>query len=479
MDKFVRKYKKIPQAVKASYWFMICNVFQKGLAFITIPIYTRLLTTTEYGTYSVYNTIFYIIAIFASLSLSASFFYVGVLKYDKDKDKFLSSIQGLSTISTIIVFAICFIFYGLFYKITELNIELLLIMSVQMLFSTPVLYWSAKQRFEYKYKKVVAVTLISSIATVCLSLLLINYMTDRSYSLILGAAIVQILVGVFFFIYNLGKGKCFYDRKIWKHALSFGVPLIPHYLAYIILNSSDRVMINNLYSSSAAGIYSLACQISIAVNLVTSAIDASFNPWVYQKLKARQYQEIARITNYVVSVFGMVVVGFVLVSPEILLIVAPEDYQSVKWVMPPVILGCFYLYLAGCFMRVAFYHERKQIMTVASVFSSILNILLNLIFIPTYGFIAAAYTTLISYMVFAMVHFIGMRVICKNNSYEIIPFDSKILILIALGVTVTSQALLIVYEQPIMRYGFFVVIISIAAIFRNKLYKIYSEIKRK
>lgn len=477
MNKILRRYKGMPQAAKASYWFVICNIFQKGLAFITIPVYTRLLTTTEYGVYSVYTTWFNIITIFASLSLSAGFFNVGILKYENEKDRFLSSVQGLGTLSTVIVLAFCFVFHGWFYKLTKLSGALLLIMSVQLLFSTPVLYWSVKQRFEYKYAKVVMVTMLSAAATVALSLFLIYFLSDRSYSLILGGALIQVVAGVFFYAHNLFKGKCFYDKYIWSHAAFFGITLIPHYLAYSVLNLSDRVMINNMCSTSDAGIYSLACQIAIAVNIVTSAVDASMNPWVYQKLKSKGYQEIARVTNYVVLVFGFVVASCALVVPEILLIIAPKAYQGAKWVMPPVIAGCFYLYLAGCFMRIAFYHEKKKIIVVASVFAAILNVILNLVFIPKFGFIAAAYTTLVSYMVFTLLHYLGMRLICKKKGYPELPFNGKTVWSIVTVTTLASLALLFLYPWPVLRYGLVFVIFISAVLNRDKLRKIYGKIK--
>ena len=402
---------------------------------------------------------------------------VGILKYENEKDKFLSAVQGLSTISTVVVIAICYVFYSWFYKITELNKILLLVMSIQLLFSTPMLYWSAKERFEYKYVKVVCATMFSSMATVAVSLLLIYYMKDKSYSLIIGAAIIQIVIGVGFYIYNLGKGKKFFDKEIWKYGVSFGIPLIPHYLAYSILNTSDRAMINNMCSTSDAGIYSLACQISIAVNLVASAIDSSMNPWVYQNLKEKNYKKISKVTNYIMCFFSIVVIGCTLVAPEILLVVAPKEYQAAKWAMPPVIAGCFFLYLAGCFMRIEFYHEKKRNITLASIVAAILNIVLNLIFIPKFGFLAAAYTTLLSYIIFALIHFRAMYSICKENNYVSIPFDVKGIFGISIITLVGGEILILLYEYPIWRYGIILLIFAIAVVSKEKLKRIFHMIK--
>lgn len=478
MNSVIERYKNIPKAAKASYWYVICNLFQKGLAFIAIPLYTRLLSTTEYGSYAVYATWLNIISIFASLSLSAGFFNIGLLKYHKEENRFLSAVQGLSTVSTVIIIILCFIFNDFFQRITGLEYNLLIVMFIQLLFSTPILYWSAKQRFEFRYKMVVIITTTSSVATIVLSVFFIKNSPDKNYSLILGAAIVQTTIGIYFYFHNLIKGKCFFDKLIWKYAASFGITLLPHYLAYSVLNSSDRVMINNLCSSSDAGIYSLACNISIAVNLITAAIDGSLNPWVFQHLKSKDYKKISKVTNYIVLAFGIVVIGCSLVAPELLKIVSTEEYQDARWAMPPVIAGCYFLYLAGCFMRVAFYHERKHVITFASVFAAILNIILNYAFIPKFGFLAAAYTTLVSYIAFSFVHFIAMRKICKEFSYKEIPFDSKLLLCISFIVTFCSLGILSLYKTLFIRYGVALIIISMAIINKNKIIQIIQEIRK-
>lgn len=475
---WINKCRKLPSEVKASYWYAICNLFQKGLAFIVIPIYTRLLTTSEYGAYSVYISWYNIILIFASLSLSSGFFNVGILKYESDKNGFVSCIQGLSTLSTIIIIIICSVFYNTFCKMTGFDMLTFLVMSLQLIFATPMLYWSAKERFDYKYRAVVITTVILSVATVVLSLCFIHFFTDKKYALIIGNAIIQIVFGAYFFVHNWVCGKRFFDKELWKYACSFGIVLIPHYLAYSILNAADRVMIDNICGTSYAGIYSLACNISIAINIITVAIDGSLNPWVFRKLKNKDLNSIAKMTDAIVIGFGVVVILCCLVSPELLQIVSSPEYDEAKWVMPPVIIGCFFLYLAGCFMRVTFYHEKKNKITIASITAAVINILLNYLLIPRCGYIAAAYTTLMSYAIFSVIHYVLMVRICRNNKYEKIPFHSQILLILSIMVTIIGLGLLVVYNMPIVRYGLFGIVCIVVLINRKKVINVLHEIKK-
>ncbi len=83
--------------VKAAMWFTICSFLQKGIQFITVPIFTRLLTKEQYGLYNVYNSWSQIVLIFASLNLFYGVFNNGMLKFETDRDRFVSSVQGAST----------------------------------------------------------------------------------------------------------------------------------------------------------------------------------------------------------------------------------------------------------------------------------------------------------------------------------------------------------------------------------------------
>ena len=105
----MQKYKKVSAPVKASIWFTVCNAIQKGISLLSTPIFTRLLTPEQYGTYTVYQSWYQIISIFATLNLFYGVFNNGMTKFPNDKRTFTSSMQGLSTTLTV-----CFFVYILY-----------------------------------------------------------------------------------------------------------------------------------------------------------------------------------------------------------------------------------------------------------------------------------------------------------------------------------------------------------------------------
>ena len=98
----ISRYNKIPVQVKASFWFLVCSVMQRGITVITTPIFTRLLSTSDYGQYNVFNSWLDIITIFVTLRLYYDVFVQGLVKYGDDKIKYASSMQGLELTLTLV-----------------------------------------------------------------------------------------------------------------------------------------------------------------------------------------------------------------------------------------------------------------------------------------------------------------------------------------------------------------------------------------
>ena len=76
-------------------------------------------------------------------------------------------------------------------------------------------------------------------------------------------------------------GKAFFSKKFWKYALLFNIPLVPHYLASTVLNSADRIMIQEMVGSSEAGIYNLAYSVSLIMTFFNTALMQTITPWMY------------------------------------------------------------------------------------------------------------------------------------------------------------------------------------------------------
>ena len=120
MGKLRKKYRSMPVQVKASLWFLICSFLQKGISTVSTPIFTRLLSTAEYGQYNVFNSWLGIITIFVTLNLSAGVYTQGLVKFDKDNKILSSSLQGL-TLFSVVVWTVVYLLFRNFWNRIFIN----------------------------------------------------------------------------------------------------------------------------------------------------------------------------------------------------------------------------------------------------------------------------------------------------------------------------------------------------------------------
>lgn len=477
MKKILEKYHSLPVAVKASGWYMACNILQNALGFITLPIFTRILTTEEYGLYSIYSTWMNLLVIFTTLNLQYGVFNTAMIKYENSRDSFISAMQGLTTVISLFWLVIYVLAHGLWDKLFQLPPILMVVMAIEMLFLPAKDFWCGKQRFEFKYKEMVLYTVALMIINPCICILaVLSAENDRGMIRVLVAAAVNIVFYLVIYIRNFARGKVFYNREYWRYALEFGLPLIMYYLSQMIFNQSDKLMIQHMVGLDKAGIYSLIYSCSVIIVFVINAVNSAFVPWKYEKLKDKSYDEIGKVSFLLSFIISVILYLVLLGGPEIVKIVATEEYYEAIWIMPPVIASLFFLFLSQLFINIEFYFEEKKTLVVGALVSAMLNIVLNFFAIFWWGYIAAGYTTLISYIVFALTNYYYMKKICKEKMDNCRIFPMRRIAMLGAGFLVLSMLTLAIYPYAYIRWG---LLITISILILINYRKILTLIKRK
>jgi len=451
--KHIEKYKKLPIQAKAACWFFLCAFLQKGISTITTPVFTRLLTTDEYGRYTGFNSWLGIATIFVSMNLSYGVYGQGLTKFSGERDVFSSSLQGLTLTLTAIWTAIYLAFRSFWNELFSLTTVQMLAMLV-MIWATAVFgFWSSEQRVTYRYRALAAVTLLVSVAKPAVGIFLVYHARDKVTARILGLALVELVVYSGLFFVQMRRGKVFYSAKYWKYAVAFNLPLIPHYLSQTVLSSADRIMIQDMVGDSAAGIYGLAYSISLVMTLFNSAMSQTMAPWLYQKIKERREHDIAGVSYISLLLIAAVNLLLIALAPEVVAVFAPPEYRDAIWVIPPVAMSTVFMFSYDLFAKFEFYYEKTQYIMVASIFGAVLNVVLNYLFIPVCGYYAAGYTTLVCYIIYVLAHYMFMRKVCVSYLDGVKVYDPKILLSIYIGFIFCGFVLMLTYRCPIVRYG--------------------------
>ena len=460
---------------KASIVFLMVSIVQKGLAYLTTPLYTNLLTTEEYGQVSLFLTWFQLIGIVAMFSLQAGVFNNGMLEYKEDRDGYMFSMLILSNIITVISGCILIVGYSIWGKYIKLEMPLIFLMIALFLTQPAMNFWQSRQRFEYKYKMLAVATLSSCIASPLVAVLcIIKFPDHRLYARLFGAECTLIAFYVFFYIYVVIKANGKLKTSYWKPALMFNLPLIPHYLSQYLLSSSDKVMISYFVGDSQTAFYSVAYSVAAVVTIVWSAINTSLLPFTYENCEKKNYKRISEITIPLILVYAAACMAIILFAPELIAIMSTEEYRIAIYVVPPIVGGVFFQCLYYIFANIVYYFKRSKYVMYASFVAAITNLVLNYIFIPKFGFVAAGYTTLASYIIQVFIDYFAMKKVMGFSLY-----NTKLLISISSAVIMISLVSSVTYNYPLFRYLLFLAMLVAAFVNRNRIIKLLKAVKEK
>ena len=469
MRKVLNRYTNMPLHVRASFWFLVCSFLQKGISSLTTPIFTRLLTTDEYGQFSVFNSWLSILTVLITMNLFSGVYVQGLVKFDKNKREFSSAMQGLTlTLASgwTIIYLVFHDFWNNLFSLTTVQmLSMILIIWTSAVFQ----FWAVEQRVELKYQRLVALTLVASLARPILGIILVLKAQDKVTARILGMAIVDLFAYTWLFVLQSKRGKVFYSKQIWKYAILFNLPLIPHYLSMSVLSGADRIMIREMIGTSEAGIYNLAYNISLIMTMFNTALLQTTEPWLYQKIKEKRIKDISKVAYSTFVLIAGVNVLLMALAPEVVAIFAPKSYSDAIYVIPPVVMSVYFMFAYSFFAVFEFYYEKTQLVMIATTISAATNVILNYIFIKLFGYVAAGYTTLACYILYAAFHYIFMRRICIEKLNGDQPYDLKILLLISGCFTCVGFLFLSTYDFPVMRYSILSVLLILIFVKRKQI----------
>lgn len=476
-----RKYNDLSVPVKASIWFVICGVLKDVIDVLATPVFTRILTTEQYGIYNVYNSWFQIVKIILTLYLFGEVFNVGLVKFQEDRERFVSTTLGF--ITTIV--AVCFILYLIFdryiNKFVGMPGFLVVLLFVHVLVYVPYYCWIRRERFDYNYKKVVFVSGIYILLQPLMAIVAILYMElplNPGHTRILTAVGVQIIIGFVLYVSMLRQGRCFYDKSYWRYSFKTGIELVPFNLSKVVLNQSDRIMINMYFGAGDTAIYSVAHSAAFVLQAVTEALNGAFVPWLYRKLQAREWSGIKTITNGLIVIVSVCVFGIDIIAPEIMKILGSSDYYEGVYCIPALVYSVYLIFIYTIFSNITLYYGKNIYVTIAATIGMIVNIILNMIFIPQYGIIAAGFTTLVGYLAICIGQYALLKICLKKENIKITDLvDIRTTMFVSIIMLMFTFMCNWLYQYNVVRWSLVVALMIIFIATRHKWLEIIKNLK--
>ena len=478
MNKLLNRYRNSSPALRTSVWFALCNYLQRGTALIVVPIFTRLLTTEQYGICNIYFAWFDIFVLFTSLKLPYEGLNNGLIRHESDKDGYTSAILGLIAVLTVGAGLVYLFLREWIDRFTGLNSFLMAVMFLQLLFQPALMLWTNRERFDFRYRLPVVVTLISTILNPVIAIIAVLNTAYMAEARIISSALVQVFFGLICAVILLRQGKTLYRKDYWRFALGFNLPLLAYYLSQSLLNQSDRIMINYFEGSGKAAIYSVAYAAATLMLLAVSAVNGAFNPWMYRKLKSGDYSHITPVAAQLCLLGCGSTLAMTIFAPDLVAILATAEYSQAIWIIPPVSASVFFVFIYMIFANVEMYYGENRGISLISILCTLVNIVLNAVFIPAFGYLAAGWTTLASYMLLALLHYLLMKRTCQMHGVSDPIFPEKLVLCVCaavFGLTFVSMGL---YTLGSVRYVIIAVEALLIIIFRKQLLSLLKQIKK-
>lgn len=458
---------------------IICNVITITIAIIvslvTTVLITKVISLSDLGIATSFITLKGILTIVCLLSISTSINRM-LLDVGKHKYEYLSSIYIFSNLFCIIVYLIYVIFSNFFADFFGFNFSMMTLM-FSMIFlingcTLLVAYWNFKNKYKLTFIYSILCNPVSQLSSVILAYLLTSH---KYLGRIIGVDCFNIIFGIICGIFILYKGKFAFNKTYIKKSLKICVPMIPHFLAQLLLTSCDLLMIKSISGNASAGIYSMAYTIANILYAVLIQLFNPWSPWIYRRLKNKEIDSIRKNSSLLMTLCFYLCIGLMCISPELIKLFLNDSYSPAISIVAPICIGIFFQVMYIFFYDIQYFHKKNKQIALFSVITAILNIILNYFGIKMFGYQAAAYTTLISYFILLCLHYIGMKLTDKRNFYNI-----KLMIILSIILLIFLISNILINNNIIFRYIIlFVITICIFAIYKNSIFALAKKFIRR
>lgn len=448
MIKMLRRFfnEKNGSASKAALYYLACQLLINGISFLTTPIFTRLISKGEYGNvcsfFAWYTMLFPLVTLNMRVTINRARY-----DYEEENNSFLASILIASNLITLAVLLIAELNSSYFENIFGMDITYIRVLFLYMIFQTAFDYQQIQYNIFHKYKKYVFYTILSTVFSIVLSLGLVLVMNDKFSGRVLGAVIPAVIVDIVIYASIIKRAKKL-RLKYVKYAIRMAVPLIPSALSATIMSSSDRAMITHLCGSESTALYSVAYSVSSIAGILWSGLNQAWSPWLYDRFRDEEYLEVKTSARKFALLYGGLIIGIMLIAPEIVFVMGGKAYMETIMVMPPVILAMVFQFFYAFYFNTEYFYGETYIISLGTAIAAIVNLVLNYIFIPQYGYIAAAYTTLFGYAIMYVYHYLIVKIKLKKDYI----FDNRFFSMIIVALSIIQVLISFCYNNSVIRW---------------------------
>jgi len=406
---------------KSALWQLAGKFSLQGIAFFTTPIFTRLLAPEDYGYAALYMSWLSIFTLVVGLQTSGSVANARIKYGECVMDGYNSSVMTISVIAFFAIFIPIVALRDSLSKIFGLRHDLLVLAVVQGFFAYVVSFYTAKLDQFKQVEKSTLLSVAQSVFTIVISLFaVLNVRSDKAIAKIYAQAVPSFLFGFFLLFLIYIKGKKIWDSDYNKFCVSLTLPLLVHALGGLIFCQSDRIMIAKMQTQEMLGFYSVSYALCCVLITISGALNVAWVPFYFDFKKQNKIDEILSHSKRYIWLYTVLSSGFILLAYDVFKLMAPQKYWGGMRLLPIFVFAFFFDFLYLFPVNFEFYHCQTKMIPIATLLSSIFNILINLLLIPNFDITGAALGTFAAcFFKFAFHYFVSSFIVKKTFEYGI------------------------------------------------------------
>lgn len=407
---------RLKKPARASLYYVISGALTKLIGVLSTPIFTRLLSGEEYGSYTLYMSYLGLLTTVSAAAISQQVLYRGFEKYKGEKAGFLVSSLAVGESFSLAVSLVLLMLS----PYLSLSYDMLFALSVQLLLDTAINLALASSKHEYGYARVILINLSTAALTPLLAASLtigggLGY-RGRVYALLILSAAVALPI-----VIKIMKRARLFDKSKAKYVIKNSFPLIPGAASGAVSAEIDKLMVSAYLGPAALAKYSIAHTVGLGLGFITSSVSSALYPWIIRKLSDGKTDDFTSLLRPALRALCALVCMLCTLVPEIFGLLAPKEYGIAKYSSVPLAL-CAVPSFASALIGVCIVYAGRSPYTTLSAFCSVMaNLALSTLLIPNLDFIGAGISLLLSNLLSLFVNYI---LLSRCNMASLIPKSS-------------------------------------------------------
>ncbi len=394
-------------------WYGLGNLFVRSVSFILLPLYSNLISASEFGNYSLIMSMYALVAVFYQFGMQSALFKFYLQEKETARRKTVfSSIFNTAVILSLLITAAGVVFSSGISKIilnTSRYSNLIILTFITLFVETAVYFVLQLLKTKENSKRVVLYSSVSAVFNLLLNLLLVYFLQWGIEGIITAQLISSSLVFVLMISELKGNLEFSINNEIIKKVLIFSIPLVAAGLLSSAVDVIDRFILDHFLGKHEVGIYSFSYRIALAMNVFVIAFRTAWTPHSLNFYYSNDYKLLfGKTLTKLTAAGGFIFLVILLFANDLFKIhvfnytVFNPAYEAGLVILPFVLAGYFFSGIVSFFSVYPYVSNKSYHFLISDILAFVFNFILNFILIPLYGLAGAALSTAIAFLVAAL-----------------------------------------------------------------------------